>query len=145
MLVHLVSTRDPMEAPLVLARLRDAGIPCMRGVAGHERVVVGRGSDLYVNAEDLDRAREVLAEDRAGFDEDELARLSEEAGREWAGGPAPVSASAPAPTSPPADVDPRAAPVAAESAQTVKGRRLASVVRRLANRDTGTPGDPFGR
>jgi hypothetical protein len=35
-----------------------------------------------VNAKDLERARAVLKEDEGGFDEDELARLSEEAGKQ---------------------------------------------------------------
>lgn len=38
-------------------------------------------------AADLERAREVLKADEGGFDEDELARLSEEAGKENAAEP----------------------------------------------------------
>jgi hypothetical protein len=37
---------------------------------------------VYVNASDLDHARAVLKEDEGGFDEQELARLSEEAGKQ---------------------------------------------------------------
>jgi hypothetical protein len=37
---------------------------------------------VYVRAADLERARAVLKEDEGGFDEAELARLSEEAGKQ---------------------------------------------------------------
>jgi hypothetical protein len=41
-----------------------------------------RSRDIYVRAADLERAREVLKAGEGDFDEDELARLSEEAGKE---------------------------------------------------------------
>jgi hypothetical protein len=76
-------TRAPTEADaaIVIGRLEEAGISCFavpaigayRARAGVRRV--------YVRAADLDRARAVVAEGEAPFDEAELARLSEEAGR----------------------------------------------------------------
>jgi hypothetical protein len=81
--LKIVASANPMEADIIMGRLTDAGIRCMPspGLGGY-----GRGMpqtrDVYVNANDLERARAVLKEDEGGFDEDELARLSEEAGKE---------------------------------------------------------------
>ncbi len=109
MLKVLATANSPVEQGILLARLSDAGIPCMRG-AGGARVALGSGRDILVEEEDLARAQEILKEDDEGFDEEELARLSEEAGRraaealpqsapdEPAGPPAPAQAQAPAKT-----------------------------------------------
>jgi Putative prokaryotic signal transducing protein len=81
--LEIVASANFMEADIIMGRLTDAGIRCMpsAGLGGY-----GRGMpqtrDVYVNAKDLERARAVLKEDEGGFDEDELARLSEEAGKE---------------------------------------------------------------
>ena len=53
----------------------------MRG-AGGARATLGSGRDILVEEEDLAQAQEILKEDNEGFDEEELARLSEEAGRQ---------------------------------------------------------------
>jgi hypothetical protein len=64
-----------LEGPI--ARLAHAESQCPRSSPN------GRSSrDIYVRSADLERAREVLKADEGGFDEDELARLSEEAGKE---------------------------------------------------------------
>lgn len=112
MLKVLTTASSPVEQSLLLARLSDAGIPCMRG-AGGARVALGGGRDILVEEEDLARAEEILKEDDEGFDEQELARLSEEAGRQAAevipplphpapedraGPPTPLEAQAPAKT-----------------------------------------------
>jgi hypothetical protein len=112
MLKVLATASSPVEQSLLLARLSDAGISCMRG-AGGARVALGSGRDVLVEEEDLARAQEILKEDDEGFDEEELARLSEEAGRQTAeaipplpqsapddraGPPTPVEAQAPAKT-----------------------------------------------
>lgn len=52
------------------------GAGCLRGV-------LGGGRDVLVEDEDLARAQRVLSEDDESFDEEELARLSEEAGRRY--------------------------------------------------------------
>ncbi len=112
MLKVLTTASNPVEQSLLLARLSDAGIPCMRG-AGGARAALDSGRDILVEEEDLARAQEILKEDDEGFDEEELARLSEEAGRHAAeaipqlpqltprdrgGPPAPVAPEAPAKT-----------------------------------------------
>jgi hypothetical protein len=81
--LKIVASVDQFEADIIMGRLSEAGIHCMRsgGGAGFERGM-SRFRDVYVNAKDLERARAVLKEDEGGFDEDELARLSEEAGKE---------------------------------------------------------------
>jgi Putative prokaryotic signal transducing protein len=83
MLKVLSTASNPVEQSLLLARLSDAGIPCMRG-AGGARAALGSGRDILVEEEDLARAQKILKEDDEGFDEEELARLSEEAGRQAA-------------------------------------------------------------
>jgi hypothetical protein len=113
MLRVLTTASSPVEQSLLLARLSDAGIPGMRGGPGGARVALGGGRDILVEEEDLARAKEILKEDDEGFDEGELARLSEEAGRQAAdagpllsppaledraGPPTPVEAQAPAKT-----------------------------------------------
>lgn len=79
MLKVLTTTGGLVEQSLLLARLLDAGIPCMPG-AGGPRGVLGGGRDVLVDQEDLAHAREVLSQDDESFDEEELVRLSEEAG-----------------------------------------------------------------
>jgi len=70
------------EAQMVAERLSEAGIRHMtRPAAGGIRLGAAAARDVYVDDQDLDRAREVLAVDE-GFTEEELARLSDEAGRE---------------------------------------------------------------
>jgi Putative prokaryotic signal transducing protein len=112
MLKVLTAASNPVEQSLLLARLSDAGIPCMRG-AGGARGVLGSGRDILVEEEDLAWAQEILKEDDEGFNEEELTCLSEEAGRhaveevpplpepaleDRAGPPTPVEAQAPAKT-----------------------------------------------
>jgi hypothetical protein len=81
--LKIVASASQTEADIIMGRLSDAGIRSMHGpsLGGF-----GRGMPqtlgVYVNAKDLERARAVLEEDEGGFDEDELARLSEEAGKE---------------------------------------------------------------
>jgi hypothetical protein len=79
MLKVLTAASNPVEQSLLLARLSDAGIPCMRG-AGGARAALGSGRDILVEEEDLARAQEILKKDDECFDEEELVRLSEEAG-----------------------------------------------------------------
>ena len=69
---------------MLIARLRDAGIPCMRGGAEGFRRTLRSAREIYVDEASLPRAQEILEEDRGEFDEEELARLSEEAGQRWA-------------------------------------------------------------
>jgi hypothetical protein len=72
---------DEVQRALIMGRLSGAGIACMGGAAERNWNTI-RSRDIYVRAADLERAHEVLKADEGGFDEDELARLSEEAGKE---------------------------------------------------------------
>jgi Putative prokaryotic signal transducing protein len=71
------------EAEMIRDRLLEADIHAIS-----QRTVGGPGwgfpgaRDVYVNEGDLDRAHAVLKADEGEFSDDELARLSEEAGRE---------------------------------------------------------------
>jgi hypothetical protein len=78
----VTTATDEMQQSLILGRLAEAGIHCMGGGSNLPRFGAGSPHDVYVYAADLERARAVLKEDEGGFDEDELARLSEEAGKE---------------------------------------------------------------
>jgi hypothetical protein len=66
----------------------------MRGGAEGFRRSPRSAREIYVDEASLARAQEILEEGRGDFDEEELARLSEEAGRRWAqeGPPAAQSA-----------------------------------------------------
>jgi hypothetical protein len=71
------------EAELVSERLLAEGIHSIfqRTIGGPEWGSSG-ARRVMVDAKDLDRARAVLAADEGAFSDEELARLSEEAGRE---------------------------------------------------------------
>ena len=71
------------EADLIQSLLRDAGIESVlqRAIGGPEWGLSG-GQTVYVQRVDLKRAREVLAAGEDPVSDEELARLSEEAGRE---------------------------------------------------------------
>lgn len=134
MLRVLTTASSPVEQSLLLARLSDTGIPCMRG-AGGARAALGSGRDILVEEEDLSRAREILKEDDEGFDEGELARLSEEAGRQ-AADPGP-------PLSPPAPEDRAGPPTPVEAQAPAKTHGLLKAFERLtAKKDETT--SPFG-
>jgi Putative prokaryotic signal transducing protein len=83
----VATATDEMQKTLIMGRLSEAGIHCMGGAPERGWATTGRARDIYVRAADLERAREVLKADEGGFDEDELARLSEEAGKENAAEP----------------------------------------------------------
>jgi Putative prokaryotic signal transducing protein len=69
------------EAEMVGERLSEAGIRfTVRLASGGIRLGAAAGRELYVDAQDLDRARAALEVDE-GFSDEELARLSDEAGR----------------------------------------------------------------
>jgi hypothetical protein len=89
MLKIVTTAGSEPEASLVMGRLTEAGIHCMcsGGSFGRGGVVDGLaagGRSVYVEERDLARARAVLKAERGGFDEAELARLSEQAGEEAA-------------------------------------------------------------
>jgi hypothetical protein len=135
MLKVLTAASSPVEQSLLLARLSDAGVPCMRG-AGVVRVALGSGRDILVEEEDLARAHEILKEDDEGFDEEELARLSEEAGRQ---------AAEAIPQFPYPALEDRAGPLTPVEAQApAKTHGLLKAFERLT-RDKDEANSPFGR
>ena len=71
------------EAELIRERLLSEGIHAVsqRTIGSAEWGSSG-ARNVYVNETDLDRARAVLEAAEGAFGEDELARLSEEAGRD---------------------------------------------------------------
>jgi hypothetical protein len=76
----VTTVSNEAEAEMVAERLSEAGIRHMtRTASGGIRLGVAAARDVYVEEQDLDRAREVLKLDE-GFSEEELARLSDEAG-----------------------------------------------------------------
>ena len=79
----VTTVSNEAEAEMVGERLSEAGIRHMTRSAGGGIRVLGAAAarDVYVAEQDLERAREALAVDE-GFSEEELARLSDEAGRE---------------------------------------------------------------
>lgn len=135
MLKVLTSASSPVEQSLLLTRLSDAGIPCMRG-AGGARVALSSGRDILVEEEDLARAQEILKEDDEGFDEEELARLSEEAGRQ--------AAEAIPPLPQPAPEDRAGPPTPVEAQAPEKTHGLLKAFERLT-RDKHEAKGPFGR
>ena len=83
MLEIVTTVSSEPEAEMVRDRLLAADIHAIsqRTIGGPEWGFSGARS-VMVDAKDLDRARAVLSADEAAFSDEELARLSEEAGRE---------------------------------------------------------------
>jgi hypothetical protein len=77
----LTTVADEFQQRLIAGRLAEAGIRCMLTPRGLKRSISGP-KNIYVQAADLERARALLKEDEGGFDEAELARLSEAAGKQ---------------------------------------------------------------
>jgi hypothetical protein len=158
-----------LEASLIVGRLREAGIPCVqRGGAadsspgGFNRGAVSEGRSVYVQEADLERARAVIKADEGGFDEEELARLSEESAREalgedpppaGAGGGAPPQPSGPAvlpapsetPVADPGEDGSADPPGAPGPAPPAKHGLLAALAKLAHKTGPDAPGDPFGR
>jgi Putative prokaryotic signal transducing protein len=80
--IRIVTTvGNEAEAEMVGERLSEAGIRfTVRLASGGIRLGAAAQRDVYVDGQDLDRALEVLSVDE-GFSDEELARLSEEAGK----------------------------------------------------------------
>jgi hypothetical protein len=86
MLVSVASARNEPEAEMICARLAGAGIQAVykRGLGSDLPQLGGSGSrDVFVDQGLASRAREVLSV--PVFGEEELAELSDRAGRDLAG------------------------------------------------------------
>lgn len=105
------------------------------------------GRNILVEERDLDRARKILEEERAGFDEDELACLSEEAGKRWAERQQTSDAQVKLPASPPITTVTAQAPAKTQcllrAFERFRGGKLRTRFRG-GRRRTDSP-DPFGR
>ena len=82
-LKRVTTVSSEAEAELVSERLLAADIHAIsqRSIGGPQWGASG-AHEVFVNARDLERAHEVLAADEGSFSDEELARLSDEAGRE---------------------------------------------------------------
>ena len=82
MLKPVAGTTNESEAELFVARLAEAGITAVsRRSTGDFELGAGGGRTIFVEEEDEQRAREVLAVNDPPFSDEELAELSEEAGQ----------------------------------------------------------------
>ncbi len=81
-LTSLTTVGSEAEAEMVCDRLLAQGIHAIsqRTIGGPEWGYSGARA-VMVDARDLDRARAVLASEEGAFSDEELARLSDEAGR----------------------------------------------------------------
>jgi hypothetical protein len=77
---YLMTASSEFESEVIRERIAEAGITVLVEGQQNPRAHLGSGRAVYVEARDLERARQVLAE-AENVDEDELARLSEEAGK----------------------------------------------------------------
>lgn len=81
----VTTVENEAEAEMVAERLSEASIRfTVRLASGGIRLGAAAARDVFVDAQDLDRALEVLSVDE-GFSDEELARLSDEAGKEALG------------------------------------------------------------
>ena len=78
----VASVSSEPEAEMVRDRLLAAGIHAIsqRTIGGPQWGFSG-ARDVFVNARDLERAHEVLKTEEGSFSDEELTRLSDEAGR----------------------------------------------------------------
>jgi hypothetical protein len=80
-LVSVAHAANEPEAAMIRAQLSDAGIPSITKGPSTPQLGGAGACDVYVDEQLAASAREVLA--TPPFDDDELARLSEEAAREY--------------------------------------------------------------
>jgi hypothetical protein len=74
----LTTLSNDLEASLITGHLQKAGIHSMQRSEQLPQYTIGPHS-ILVEDDEYARARYILAQDEGGFDEDELARLSEQA------------------------------------------------------------------
>ena len=87
-LVAVADAGSEAEAVMLVARLREAGIPAMSkgtGARGLPHFGSGASQTVFVDGKHEADARRTLED--PGFTDDELAALAEEAGREQGGPP----------------------------------------------------------
>ena len=83
MLRPVAGARTEPEAELIVQRLAAAGISGVSHLSsGNPEFGSSGGRTIYVEEEDVERARAALAENEEPFSDEELAELSEQAARE---------------------------------------------------------------
>jgi hypothetical protein len=79
----VAGARNEPEAELIVQRLAQAGISAVSQLSsGNPEFGSSGGRTIYVEEDDLARAREALADTEQPFSDEELAELSEQAARE---------------------------------------------------------------
>jgi hypothetical protein len=79
----IATAANQAEGELIVARLAQAGVSAIeQRASGLPEFGASGGRYIYVQAADLERARAVLDVEEPPFSDEELTRLSEEAGRE---------------------------------------------------------------
>ncbi|HEX4436934.1 MAG TPA: DUF2007 domain-containing protein [Solirubrobacteraceae bacterium] len=83
MLKVVAGAANQPQADLIVGRLAEIGIAAVSQLSlGNPEFGASGGRMIYVEERDVERARELLAVEEPPFSDEELARLSEEAGRE---------------------------------------------------------------
>jgi len=83
MLLPVASAANDVEAQLIAGRLRDAGIEAVTRSTGIPQLGLAGAASVYVDEHDEARARDLLADPE--LSDEELAELSEQAGRDASG------------------------------------------------------------
>lgn len=79
----IATAANQAEGELILARLSQAGVSAIEQRTSGNPEFGGSGARyIYVQPDDVERARAVLATEEPPFSDEELAQLSEEAARE---------------------------------------------------------------
>jgi hypothetical protein len=79
----VAGARNEPEAELIVQQLQQAGISSVSQLSsGNPEFGSSGGRTIYVEEDEVERAREVLADAQSQISDEELARLSEEAARE---------------------------------------------------------------
>jgi hypothetical protein len=83
MLRPVAGARTEPEAELIVQRLAEAGVSAVSHLSsGNPEFGASGGRTIYVEEDEVERARAALADAEAGFTDEELAELSEQAARE---------------------------------------------------------------
>jgi hypothetical protein len=83
MLKVVAGAANQPQAELIVGRLAEIGIAAVSQLSlSNPEMGASGGRMIYVEERDLERARELLAAEEPPFSDEELAQLSEEAGRE---------------------------------------------------------------
>jgi hypothetical protein len=86
MLKVVAGAANQPQAELIVGRLREIGIAAVSQLSlSNPEMGASGGRMVYVEERDLERARELLAVEEPPFSDEELGRLSEQAGREALG------------------------------------------------------------